>query len=63
MHKVINYLKEVKVELSKVIWPTRKEALYMTGKVLIFVIIISLFIASIDFIFTKIIQYLSLIIQ
>lgn len=63
MQKIINYLKEVKVELSKVIWPTRKEAFYMTGKVLIFVIIISLFIAGIDFIFTKIIQYLSLIIQ
>ncbi len=53
-------LKEVKIELSRVTWPTKKKAVYMTGAVILFALIIGLFISGVDFGFTKIIQFLSI---
>jgi len=58
MKKIIQFLKEVKIELSKVSWPSRKQAIYMTGIVIIFALVISLFIAGVDFGFSKLIQFL-----
>ena len=63
MKKIIQYLKEVKIELSKVTWPTRKQAISMTGVVLLFAIVVGLFISGVDFGFTKLIQFLSNIIK
>ena len=43
------FLREVRNELSKVVWPTKKEATGMTAVVLVFVLIISLYLGIIDF--------------
>lgn len=43
MNKITNFLKEVRVELSKVTWPTRKQTVFYT----IVVIGLSLFFAVI----------------
>lgn len=59
MRKIIQFLKEVKIELSRVTWPNRKQAIYMTVVVIAFALVIGLFISGVDFIFTKIIQFLS----
>ena len=45
----IQFLREVRNELSKVVWPTRREATGMTGVVLVFVLIVSFFLGIIDF--------------
>ena len=44
----IQFLREVKVELSKVAWPTRKETIGTTAVVLVFVFIIAIFLGIVD---------------
>jgi len=51
--KPLNFLKEVKTELSKVIWPTKKEAIRLTTIVIGISIAVGIYISSLDFIFTK----------
>jgi len=41
--RAVQFLREVKVELKKVTWPSRKQAMGSTAVVIILVIIISLF--------------------
>lgn len=54
--KTRQFLKEAKIELKKVVWPTPKEALISTSVVVVFVIIVSLFLGVVDFGLTKIIK-------
>jgi len=42
------YAQESVVEARKVVWPTRKEAMQMTGLVFLFVLVLSLFMWSVD---------------
>jgi preprotein translocase subunit SecE len=44
----IQFLREVKIELKKVTWPTRKQTLGSTGVVLVLVVIISMFLGLVD---------------
>ena len=46
--KAIQFLREVKVELKKVTWPSRKQAMGSTLVVIILVMIISLFLGVVD---------------
>jgi preprotein translocase subunit SecE len=43
-------------ELKKVYWPTRKETYAATAVVIIVVILISIYLAAVDFVLTKAIQ-------
>ena len=43
MTNITNFLKEVRVELSKVSWPTRKQTVFYT----VVVVVLSLFFAAI----------------
>jgi preprotein translocase subunit SecE len=54
--KIRQFLRESKVELKKVTWPTPKEALASTSVVLAVVIIVSMFLGLVDFGLTKIIR-------
>jgi len=54
--KVRRFLREAKVELKKVTWPTPKEALASTSVVIVVVIILSLFLGVVDLGLTKIIR-------
>lgn len=47
--KSIQFLREVKIELKKVTWPSRKQTLGSTAVVIILVMIISLFLGMVDF--------------
>jgi preprotein translocase subunit SecE len=47
------FLKEVKAELSKVIWPTRQEIVRLTIIVIAVSVIIGLYIGGLDLLFTK----------
>ncbi len=46
--KSIQFLREVKVELKKVTWPSRKQTIGSTIVVLVLVILISLFLGMVD---------------
>ncbi|PIP25147.1 MAG: preprotein translocase subunit SecE [Candidatus Nealsonbacteria bacterium CG23_combo_of_CG06-09_8_20_14_all_36_12] len=52
LSKIITYLKEVRVEMKKVNWPTRQETLKYTLIVVGISVAVAVFLGSIDFIFT-----------
>ena len=54
--KVKQFLKEAKIELKKVTWPTPKQTLASTSVVIIVVVIISVFLGIVDFGLSKIIR-------
>lgn len=46
---VVNYLKEVRFEMKKVSWPTRRETLRYTLIVILFSLIVATFLGALDF--------------
>lgn len=48
LDKGLQFLREVKVELKKVTWPTRKQTIGSTIVVIVLVMIISLFLGVVD---------------
>ncbi len=52
----IGFLKEVKNELGKVVWPTRAETLKYTVTVIVFSIVVSLILGAGDFALLKIFE-------
>jgi preprotein translocase subunit SecE len=46
--KIKNFLKEVRLELTKVTWTTREELIYSTVVVIVVSIILSVFVGVID---------------
>lgn len=55
-HKIIVFLKEAHVELKKVQWPTRKEAVKLTLIVIGFSVAVAVFLGVIDYILTVVIE-------
>ena len=53
--KAIQFLSEVKSEVKKVTWPTKKEAMGGTAVVLVVVFIMALFLGLVDLVLSKII--------
>ena len=51
MDKIITFLKEVRVELSKVSWPTRNETVVYTLVVIGLSLVVALYLGVLDFIF------------
>ena len=51
MDRLINFLKDVRVELSKVAWPTRQQTVQYTLVVLAMSLFLAVFLGGIDFIF------------
>lgn len=49
IQKSIQFLREVKIELKKVTWPSRKQTIGSTAVVLVLVMIISMFLGLVDF--------------
>ncbi len=54
--KAKDFLTDVKVEVKKVTWPSRKEAIGGTMVVLVVVFLISLFLGILDTILSKIVE-------
>jgi len=55
--KTMQFLREVKIELKKVTWPSRKETLASTAVVIIIVIIISAFLGLVDLGLSNLIRF------
>jgi preprotein translocase subunit SecE len=56
--KAIQFLSEVKGEVKKVTWPSKKEALGGTAVVLLVVFFMALFLGLVDLLLSKIIETL-----
>ncbi len=56
MNKVFSYLKEVKSELTKVVWPKRDEVIKLTLVVLIISAIVGGYVGALDYIFTNLLK-------
>ncbi len=56
MTSPVVFLREVRSELSKVIWPTRKETVKLTAVVIGVSVGVGLFLGAVDFILTKVME-------
>ena len=53
------FLKETKIELRKVVWPTKDETVKTTGMIMVAVIIVAIFLWIVDAFFTWAVQLLT----
>lgn len=60
MQKLAQYFRESWTELSKVTWPNRKQAVKLTGAVLLFSLVFAIYIALLDTLFSNMLQKLIL---
>ena len=58
MTKAIQFLSEVKSEVKKVTWPSKKEAMGGTAVVLMVVFLMALFLGVVDVLLSKIVETL-----
>jgi preprotein translocase subunit SecE len=56
MDRLFAYLRQSRNELTKVVWPTRRNAIRLSIGVVIFSVVLALFIGLWDFLFTQLIQ-------
>jgi preprotein translocase subunit SecE len=56
MSKISNYIKESRIELKKVVWPTRKQATNHTLMVIGISLGVALFLGAIDYLLTLLLQ-------
>ena len=57
MQKIIQFIKEAKIELKKVTWPTPKQTLASTSVVIIIVFIVSIYLGIVDFVLAKLVKF------
>lgn len=54
--RIANYLKEVKIELKKVTWPTRPETVNYTVMVIVISAVAAAFLGGLDFLFRTVLN-------
>ncbi len=57
-NRIMQYIRETRAELRKVVWPTRQEAINLTIIVIVTVLAMSAFLGVMDFVFTQIVKAL-----
>lgn len=58
MANPIQFLKEAKSELGKVVWPTRAEIIRITTAVVVLSVVVAIFLGTIDFGLTKLFEWI-----
>lgn len=58
LNKLIQYLKDSKVELKKVVWPTKKQTVNHTLLVIGFSLGLAAFLGAVDFLLNKALEVL-----
>lgn len=53
MSKVLDFLREVRVELLKVVWPSRQQTIQLTIVVIVVTIVVGFFLGAIDYLLTE----------
>ena len=56
VEKVRQFFREVRIELLKVNWPTRKETIASTGVVVVLVILISVYLGLVDAVISRVMR-------
>lgn len=56
----VNFVKEVRDELKKVVWPSKQEVIRLTGVVVIVSAVVGIYLGGADFILTKLFEILIL---
>lgn len=56
MNKLASYLKEVRLELNKVNWPTREETTRYTVLVVVMSLAVAMFLGGLDYVFSWILN-------
>jgi len=57
-NRIVKYFREARAEMRKVTWPTREEALHLTGIVLAVTVAMSLLLWVLDIFFTGVMSAL-----
>lgn len=57
MANPIQFIKEAKAELTKVVWPSRKETMRITIAVIVLSLAVAVFLGAIDFGLNKLIEF------
>ena len=57
--RFVHFLKETRIELRKVVWPTRQETIKTTGIIMVAVVIVAIFLWIVDAFFTWGVQSIS----
>jgi preprotein translocase subunit SecE len=57
IQNVTQFLKEAKVELKKVTWPTPKQTVASTSVVIIIVFIVAIYLGIVDFVLAKLVKF------
>ncbi|TSC88660.1 MAG: Protein translocase subunit SecE [Microgenomates group bacterium Gr01-1014_5] len=52
----VTFLREVKSEMEKVVWPTRNQAVQLTVMVIAVSVLVGAYIGGLDFIFTNVLN-------
>lgn len=52
----VNFFKEVREELKKVVWPSKEEVIRLTGVVVLISAAVGLYLGGADFILTKLFE-------
>jgi preprotein translocase subunit SecE len=58
INKLVEYIKNSRLELQKVVWPTRKILIKHTLAVIAFSLVVAFFLGIIDFGLTRVVQLL-----
>ena len=56
--RIKDFLREVKLEIKKVIFPNREELIGSTWVVIISTLIVAVFLGLVDFVLTKFVKYI-----
>jgi preprotein translocase subunit SecE len=54
-HRWVRFLREVRDELAKVVWPSRREVVTYTTVVILTVLVVGLFVFGLDVLFSRVI--------
>ncbi len=58
MAKPLQFLKEARAELTKVVWPSRKETIRITVAVIILSLAVAVFLGAVDYGLTKLFEFI-----
>ena len=58
IEKIRQFLREVQIELRKVVWPTRKETVASTSVVIVLVFLVSIYLGLVDIALSRLIKYI-----
>ena len=57
-NRLMQYFRETRAELRKVVWPTREEAINLTAIVVITIFAMSVFLGFFDYLFTVFFRFI-----